>query len=77
MRLLDQRFKYIPSAKTDIAATWRRFGFRPTTDTERRARQRTFSSREETSPTTPSPALDIDLLRKSSRRSSPLKLVAE
>ncbi len=39
MRLLDQRFRYIPSASTDVAATWRRFGFRPTTESERRARQ--------------------------------------
>jgi hypothetical protein len=40
MRLLDQRFRYIPAAHTDVAATWRRFGFRPTTESERRARQR-------------------------------------
>jgi hypothetical protein len=40
MRLLDQRFRYIPAAKTDVSATWRRFGFRPTTESERRARQR-------------------------------------
>jgi hypothetical protein len=39
MRLLDPRFKYIPAARTDVAATWRRFGFRPTTDAERRARE--------------------------------------
>jgi len=40
MRLLDQRFRYIPAANTDVSATWRRFGFRPTTESERRARQR-------------------------------------
>lgn len=40
MRLLDANFEYVPSAKTNVAATWRRFGFRPTTDAERRARQR-------------------------------------
>jgi hypothetical protein len=39
MRLLDPRFKYIASTKTDVAATWKRFGFRPTTESERRARQ--------------------------------------
>jgi hypothetical protein len=39
MRLLDQRFRYIPAANTDVSATWRRFGFRPTTESERRARQ--------------------------------------
>lgn len=40
MRLLDANFEYVPSAKTNVAATWRRFGFRPTTEAERRARQR-------------------------------------
>jgi hypothetical protein len=39
MRLLDPRFKYIPAAHTDVAATWRRFGFRPTTEAERRSRK--------------------------------------
>jgi hypothetical protein len=38
MNLLDPRFKYIPAAATDVAGTWRRFGFRPVTDEERRAR---------------------------------------
>lgn len=38
MSLLDPRFKYVPAARTDVAATWRRFGFRPTTDAERRTR---------------------------------------
>lgn len=38
MRLLDPSFKYLPAAQTDVAATWRRFGFRPTTETERRSR---------------------------------------
>ena len=32
-------FKYTPSSLTDIRATFARFGFRPTTDAERRARQ--------------------------------------
>jgi hypothetical protein len=40
MRLLDPRFRYVPAAKTDVLTTWRRFGFRPMTDSERRARQR-------------------------------------
>ena len=40
MRLLDPRFRYVPAAHTDVSSTWRRFGFRPTTDSERRARQR-------------------------------------
>ena len=40
MRLLDTRFKYTPSTSTNIMATWRRFGYRPTTEAERAARQR-------------------------------------
>ena len=40
MRLLDPRFNYIPAAATDVAATWRRFGFDPRTNAERRARAR-------------------------------------
>jgi len=35
-RLLDLRFNYIPAAATDIAATWRRFGFDPHTNKQRR-----------------------------------------
>ena len=69
MRLLDPRFKYISSAKTDISATWRRYGFRPTTDAERRARQRLS-----TEATTSHPD-DIDLLH--GRRRFGLKLVAD
>jgi len=38
MRLFDPSFKYVPSTCTDVTATWRRFGFRPTTESERRAR---------------------------------------
>ncbi|HSQ05103.1 MAG TPA: hypothetical protein VLN59_13755 [Burkholderiales bacterium] len=40
MRLLDAKFKYTPSTSTNVATTWRRFGFRPTTEAERSARQR-------------------------------------
>jgi hypothetical protein len=40
MRLLDPRFNYIPAAETDIAATWKRFGFDPRANAERRARLR-------------------------------------
>ncbi len=39
MNLLDPRFKYVPSVKTNVAETFARFGFRPTTEEERRARQ--------------------------------------
>ncbi len=26
--ILDPRFRYVPSIRTDVATTWRRFGFR-------------------------------------------------
>lgn len=39
-RLLDLRFNYIPAAATDIAATWRRFGFDPRTNRQRREQLR-------------------------------------
>ena len=40
MNLLDPRFKYTPSTSTNIVSTWKRHGFKPTTEAERRARQR-------------------------------------
>ena len=40
MRLLDSRFKYTPSVSTNIVSTWKRHGFKPTTEAERLARQR-------------------------------------
>ncbi len=39
MSLLDPRFKYIPAINTDVLETFRRFGFKPTSDEERRERQ--------------------------------------
>lgn len=39
MGLLDPRFRYVPAAATDVTSTWRRFGFKPTTETERRQRR--------------------------------------
>ncbi|MCC7548892.1 MAG: hypothetical protein IT532_14110 [Burkholderiales bacterium] len=45
MRLLDSSFKYVPAAQTDVTQTWLRFGYRPTTDAERHARQRTVRGR--------------------------------
>jgi hypothetical protein len=40
MRLLDPRFNYVPAAATDVAATWKRFGFDPRANAERRTRLR-------------------------------------
>lgn len=40
MRILDSWFKYTPSVSTNIVSTWKRHGFRPTTEAERLARQR-------------------------------------
>jgi hypothetical protein len=35
-RLLDPRFKYTPSLATNIAATWKRYGFDPRANEQRR-----------------------------------------
>ena len=40
MRILDARFKYTPSTNTNIVTTWKRHGYKPTTEAERLARQR-------------------------------------
>jgi hypothetical protein len=36
--ILDGSFRYVPAAATSVAQTWRRFGWRPTTDDERKRR---------------------------------------
>jgi hypothetical protein len=38
--ILDASFRYVPAVATSVASTWRRAGWRPTTDEERKARQR-------------------------------------
>ncbi len=38
-KLYRRDFKYTPAAETNVLATWRKFGFRPTTYNQRRARQ--------------------------------------
>jgi hypothetical protein len=43
-RLLDPRFHYVNADATDVAATWRRFGFNPRANEERRARLRRLVS---------------------------------
>lgn len=39
-RLLDPDFKYVGSAATSVLETWKRNGFRPTTQAERNARKK-------------------------------------
>jgi hypothetical protein len=38
-KLLDPRFRYIPAAATNVAETWKRFGFNAKANEQRRARQ--------------------------------------
>lgn len=38
--ILDESFRYVPAASTSVAETWRRFGWRPMTDDERKTRSR-------------------------------------
>ena len=40
MSLLDPHFQYTPSVATDVSATWRRFGFRPSDNDARRDKWR-------------------------------------
>ncbi len=42
--LLDPGFKYIPAHETDVAATWKRFGFDPRANERRRERLKTRAS---------------------------------
>ena len=42
--LLDPGFKYIPAHETDVASTWKRFGFDPRANERRRERLRTRPS---------------------------------
>ena len=37
--ILDASFHYVPSVATSVASTWRRAGWRPTTDEDRKARR--------------------------------------
>jgi hypothetical protein len=36
--ILDASFQYVPAVATSVAETWRRAGWRPTTERERKAR---------------------------------------
>jgi hypothetical protein len=37
--LLDPSFQYVPALATSVADTWRRFGWRPVTEAERKGRR--------------------------------------
>src|SRR5262245_18601935 len=39
MKHFDPRFTYVPALATDVAATWRRFGFNPQENERRRAKR--------------------------------------
>jgi hypothetical protein len=39
MSILDPRFKYTSALSTNVMSTWKKFGFRPTTEAERIARE--------------------------------------
>jgi hypothetical protein len=42
--ILDESFAYVPSAATSVAATWRRFGWQPISEEERRQRSHAAAS---------------------------------
>ena len=64
MRILDAKFKYTPSIGTNIVSTWKKFGFKPTTEAERLARQR--RNKQETSGHTAS-VTRLDSAKRKSR----------
>jgi len=37
--ILDESFRYVPAAATSVRDTWRRHGWRPTTDEDRKRRR--------------------------------------
>ena len=37
--ILDHSFRYVPTVATSVMQTWRRFGWQPTTDDERKRRR--------------------------------------
>jgi len=37
--ILDKSFRYVPAVATSVVETWRRFGWRPMTDEERKKRR--------------------------------------
>ena len=39
MSILDPRFNYTPALSTNVMSTWKKFGFTPTTEAERIARE--------------------------------------
>lgn len=39
MNILNPKFRWVPSSSTNVADTFRRYGFKPTTDAERKAAQ--------------------------------------
>jgi len=40
LSILDASFRYVPSFSTSVASTWRRAGWQPTTEEQRKARQK-------------------------------------
>ena len=39
MNLTDPRFKWVRPENTNVSATWKKHGWKPTTEAERKARQ--------------------------------------
>jgi hypothetical protein len=74
MSILDSRFKYTPSLHTNILSTWKRFGFKPTTEAERLARQRRIYPNEATPAADASASVTkLDPTRRKAR--DPLRVV--
>ena len=68
--ILDESFQYMPAGASSVAETWRRFGWHPTTDEERKARRSSTAKLlvEEIAAVTPITWLsDRERMRKSAR----------
>ena len=72
MRIYDARFKYTPSTSTNIVSTWKRFGFKPTTESERLARQRRALLREDETEAAGASVTQLDTAKRKVR--GPLRL---
>ena len=70
MRIYDTRFKYTPSMNTNIVSTWKRHGFKPTTEAERLARQRRAFSDEPEDQAESASVTQLDIAKRKARARS-------
>ena len=67
MRIFDARFKYTPSTSTNIVSTWKRHGFKPTSEAERLARQRRMFGGDAAPPAASASVTQLDAAKRKVR----------